>query len=201
MVVKLVFCTSNENKRKEVEAILNGSQEVIFEVEAANLDIPELQGTLAGIASSKCKWAYAELLKQGKIPPGTWVMAEDTGLAFDALKGLPGPYIKWFLEAIKNEGLPRLLDGFKDYGASAQDAIAIWDGRLADPIVFFGEVHGQIVDPRGPRNFGWDPNFLPDGETQTYAELSKERKSEISHRRKALDMLRTYFAQRQITVS
>eukprot|EP01055_Gregarina_sp_Pseudo9_P000290 Gregarina_sp_Pseudo_9__289@NODE_1187_length_1804_cov_7_835694_g1113_i0_p2_GENE_NODE_1187_length_1804_cov_7_835694_g1113_i0NODE_1187_length_1804_cov_7_835694_g1113_i0_p2_ORF_typecomplete_len195_score16_26Ham1p_like/PF01725_16/4_9e55_NODE_1187_length_1804_cov_7_835694_g1113_i011211705 len=194
MVVKLLFCTSNENKRREVEAILNAGTEAKFEVTSLNLEMPELQGTLATIAQTKCKWAYQELERSGRLPEKTWIMAEDTGLAFDALNGLPGPYIKWFLEAVKNEGLPRLLDGFHNYGASAQDAIAIYDGSTADPLVFVGEIHGTIVDPRGPSNFGWDPNFLPDGESGTYAELPHSRKSEISHRRRALDMLRAHFS-------
>eukprot|EP01056_Protomagalhaensia_sp_Gyna25_P003892 Protomagalhaensia_sp_Gyna_25__3891@NODE_349_length_3779_cov_88_325401_g269_i0_p3_GENE_NODE_349_length_3779_cov_88_325401_g269_i0NODE_349_length_3779_cov_88_325401_g269_i0_p3_ORF_typecomplete_len123_score11_84Ham1p_like/PF01725_16/4_4e37QSregVF_b/PF12843_7/0_2_NODE_349_length_3779_cov_88_325401_g269_i0277645 len=120
-------------------------------------------------------------------------MTEDTALAFEALNGLPGPYIKWFLQAVRNEGLPRLLDGFGNYKAQAQDAIAIYKGGENKPLVFLGQVPGSIVEPCGPRDFGWDANFFPDGESGTYAQLPKSRKDEISHRRRALDSLRQHF--------
>lgn len=61
-----------------------------------NIDLPEYQGSVEEIAESKCKFA----LEQVKGP----VLVEDTGLGFDALKGLPGPYIKWFLKALGPAG-------------------------------------------------------------------------------------------------
>ena len=60
------------------------------------------------------------------------------------------------------------------------------------PIVFRGEVQGQIVSPRGGTNFGWDPVFLPNGYTKTFAEMSPEEKNAISHRRIAVLKLKEY---------
>jgi inosine triphosphate pyrophosphatase len=57
---------------------------------------------------------------------------------------------------------------------------------------FIGETKGEIVPPRGPENFGWDPVFQPDGFKQTFAEMSSEQKNAISHRYKALNNLATF---------
>ena len=59
--------------------------------------------------------------------------------------------------------------------------------------MFQGRTAGDIVIPRGTKDFGWDPCFQPKGFTQTYAELPKEKKNEISHRFRALDKMREYF--------
>ncbi|XP_042318480.1 inosine triphosphate pyrophosphatase isoform X2 [Sceloporus undulatus] len=69
-------------------------------------------------------------------------------------------------------------------------------GNPEDPVKLFkGQTHGHIVDPRGPRDFGWDPCFQPEGYDKTYAELPKSVKNSISHRYKALKELSTYFVQ------
>lgn len=62
--------------------------------------------------------------------------------------------------------------------------------------MFQGKTLGKIVEPRGSRDFGWDPCFQPEGYDKTYAEMPKEEKNKISHRSKALDKLKTYFYQK-----
>jgi len=64
-----------------------------------------------------------------------------------------------------------------------------------EPITFVGRTEGRIVLPRGPKDFGWDPVFLPDGFDQTFAEMSKDVKNSISHRRRALNKLNEYLMQ------
>lgn len=64
---------------------------------------------------------------------------------------------------------------------------------LEEVVLFKGITDGTIVNPRGSREFGWDPCFQPEGFNQTYAEMPKEDKNKISHRFKALDFLRNYF--------
>jgi inosine triphosphate pyrophosphatase len=76
-----------------------------FTVEAAKLDLPELQGACAEeICREKCRLAAREA--------GGAVMVEDTSLCFNAMGGLPGPYIKWFLEKLGHDGLNRMLGGW-----------------------------------------------------------------------------------------
>lgn len=77
------------------------------------MDLPELQGaSCEEIAIAKCRLAAEEV----KGP----VMCEDTSLCYHALKGLPGPYIKWFLQSLGHEGLNKLLAGYEDKSAYAQ---------------------------------------------------------------------------------
>ena len=110
------------------------------------------------------------------------------------LLSILGPYIKWFLDKLKPEGLHRLLHGFDDKTATAVCTFAYCDGSSAsDVLLFHGKTEGKIVAPRGPADFGWDPCFQPTGHDQTYAEMPKELKNSISHRYKAVDAVRLHF--------
>lgn len=106
---------------------------------------------------------------------------------------LAGPYIKWFLEKLQPEGLYKLLDGWEDKSAEAVCTFAYTDNENEKVILFQGRTEGDIVFPRGSRDFGWDPIFQPKNYDKTYAELDKEEKNKISHRYKALDKLRQHF--------
>ena len=101
------------------------------------------------------------------------IIVEDTSLCFNAYKGLPGPYIKWFLKKIGPEGLAKMVEPFEDKTGFAMCIIAFMSSDLKEPQLFIGKTPGKIVDPRGSRDFGWDPVFQPDGFDQTYAELDK----------------------------
>ncbi|KAF9934281.1 hypothetical protein FBU30_002699 [Linnemannia zychae] len=183
---KLVFVTGNKNKLAEAKGILGDH----FQLESVNIDLPELQGTSEEIAIEKCRQA-------AKIVNGP-VFVEDTGLGFNALNGLPGPYIKWFLESAGLDGLNKMLVGFKDNGAAAYCNIAYTTGPDAEPILFEGRVEGKIVDARGPTRFGWDPVFQPDGFDQTYAEIDASVKNTMSHRYLAICKLREYLAKQEV---
>lgn len=180
----LVFVTGNENKLKEVIAILGTS--FPWKIESMKIDLPEFQGEPDEISIEKCKIAAEKV----KGP----VIVEDTCLCFNALGGMPGPYIKWFLDKLQPEGLHRMLTGWEDKSAYALCTFAFSSGNHGDEIlVFRGKTDGKIVEPRGPRNFGWDPCFQPDGFDQTYAELDKDVKNGISHRYKSLQAMREHF--------
>ena len=185
---KIKFATGNDKKLREVIAILAAGQELPFEVEAIKLDLPELQGEPEEIAKEKCRLAAKEA--------GCAVMVEDTCLCFHAMKGLPGPYIKWFLEKLGHDGLNKMLVGFDDKSAYAQCTFAYTPGPEYEPVVFVGRTEGRIVQARGPTSFGWDPIFQPDGFDETYAEMDAAIKNTISHRYRALDALRDYVLQR-----
>jgi len=178
---QITFVTGNENKLKEVIAILGED----FPMISKDVDLPELQGEFDEIAIEKCKLAAKEI----KGP----VMVEDTSLCFNALNGLPGPYIKWFLKKIGLEGLNKILDGYEDKSAVAVCTFAYTEGPGKDVQVFKGETSGLIVAPRGPTDFGWDPIFQPDGHDKTYAELESDVKNTISHRGKSLEKLQQHF--------
>ncbi|RNF12888.1 Inosine triphosphate pyrophosphatase family protein isoform 1 [Trypanosoma rangeli] len=179
----LTFVTGNDGKRKEVQACLEG----YVVVENIKLDLTEIQSnSVFEISRNKALRAY-EIVKRP-------VLVEDTALHFDALGGLPGPYIKWFLESMSPVGLTKLLKGFDTRRAYALCVFTYCAG--ADMVLQFeGRCDGTIVEsPRGKHGFGWDSVFEPDeGGGQTYAEMLVNKKNQISHRARALVALKAYF--------
>ncbi|KAG5875534.1 hypothetical protein JTB14_021585 [Gonioctena quinquepunctata] len=189
MSKSITFVTGNAKKLEEVIQILGS--EFPRQLVSQKLDLPELQGELDEISILKAKEAHREV--RGPV------LVEDTALCFNALKGLPGPYIKWFLEKLGPEGLHRMLKGFEDKSAQAVCTFAYHPGGGSDEVLLFqGRTDGEIVSPRGPRDFGWDSCFQPVGYDLTYAEMPKTEKNKISHRYKALEMLKKYFCKSEI---
>ncbi|KAH9909817.1 inosine triphosphate pyrophosphatase-like protein [Xylariomycetidae sp. FL2044] len=176
---ELNFITGNANKLAEVKAILEPSGIL---VRNQSLDLPEIQGTLEDVTLEKCRVA-ADLV-------GGPVLVEDTCLCFNALNGLPGPYIKWFMKSIGHEGLNNLLAAYDDKSAQAVATFGFSKGPGHPALLFQGRTDGKIVPARGPTNFGWDPIFEYEG--QTYAEMDKAAKNQISHRFKAIEKLRAW---------
>eukprot|EP00986_Skeletonema_menzelii_P007972 scaffold3197_cov153-Skeletonema_menzelii.AAC.16 len=194
----ITFVTGNKNKLLEVQRLLSSdqSQSLPFDLTNAKLDLPELQGSPEEIARAKCKTA-ANLLQSA-------VMTEDTSLCFHALNGLPGAYIKWFLDDLGHDGLNKMLKGFGDNRAYAQTIIAFSSGPGEEVHLFDGRTEGRIVPPRGSLDFGWDPIFEPleeeckngsiDAVGNTYAEMTTVEKNRISHRSKSFEKFRQFLA-------
>ncbi len=86
-----------------------------------------------------------------------------------------------------------MVEPYEDKTGYAQTIVAYMSEDLKTPKFFIGRTHGKIVEPRGSRDFGWDPSFQPDCFEQTYAEMDKEVKNKISHRFKALVEMKKYF--------
>lgn len=183
---RLFLVTSNVGKLREVRDILQG-----VEVENRPLDLPELQGKSAvEISRQKAAEAFRQV--------GHAVIVDDTSLCFHALGGLPGPYIKWFLDSAGCVGLHKMLVGFNDFKASAKCIFVLAEcPDAAKAVVFEGVVPGTIVEPRGDNGFGWDKVFQPDGWTKTFAEMTQEEKNSISHRKLALLEMKRFFDTRK----
>ncbi|WVF71513.1 inosine triphosphate pyrophosphatase [Kwoniella sp. CBS 6097] len=187
-MTSFVFVTGNANKLKEVKAILAAGTSGV-EVTSQAVDVPEVQGTTQEVAIAKVKVAAEKL--------GTACVTEDTALCFEALGGLPGPYIKDFLGTLGHEGLNTLLTGFPTTRATALCTFAYSPGPGQEPILFEGRTEGNIVPAKGPTNFGWDPIFAPiEGNGKTYAEMDGKDKNAISHRYRALEKLRVYLSEK-----
>lgn len=194
----LVFVTGNAKKLEEVRSILEarGDKDSFpFNVVSRKIDLPELQGEPKEVSQEKCKLAAKYL--SSEMQDKCLVMVEDTSLCFNALNGLPGVYIKWFLHGIGHDGLNKMLVGFDDKSGYAQCVFSLCATHTdlsEHPIkTFVGRTPGQIVPARGPLNFGWDPIFQPDeGNGKTYAEMDKTKKNIISHRGRALSSLSDY---------
>uniref|UniRef100_A0A914HCJ2 Inosine triphosphate pyrophosphatase n=1 Tax=Globodera rostochiensis TaxID=31243 RepID=A0A914HCJ2_GLORO len=176
------FVSGNKQKLLELRMLLGED----FEIEPLDIDLPELQGEPEYITRGKCAQALS-------ATGGTSsVIVEDTSLCFNALGGLPGPYVKWFLSKLKPEGLYRLLAGYNDKSAYSLCTVAYSEGIDRPIQLFTGTTNGQIVEPKGSREFGWDPCFQPDGFQKTFAEMTKDEKNQISHRAIALGKLKKF---------
>ncbi|WWC89270.1 inosine triphosphate pyrophosphatase [Kwoniella dendrophila CBS 6074] len=188
-MTSFVFVTGNANKLKEVQAILAAGGSGVS-VTSQSVEVPEVQGTTQEVAIAKVKAAADKL--------GTACVTEDTALCFEALNGLPGPYIKDFLGNLGHEGLNKMLKGFSNTKATALCTFAYSAGPGQEPILFEGKTEGNIVEARGPKNFGWDPIFQPieNSGDKTYAEMTSEDKNKISHRYRALEKLRVYLTEK-----
>jgi len=176
---RMVFVTGNEHKRREVREILG------VELEAADLDVPEIQG----IDPAEVAAAKALAAREALGAPDVYVLAEDSGIMVEAWNGFPGALTKWLMGSVGNEGLLRMLAGFEDRSARSVcvAAVATPDGSVE---IFRGEVRGEIApEARGEGGFGYDPVFVPGWSELTYAELGEE-KSRDSHRARAFRAVR-----------
>ncbi len=177
---EIIFVTGNKTKVKEAEAILK------IPLKVSEIDLDEIQDLdLEKIAFHKLNQAYEKVKKP--------LIIDDVSVEVEAWNKFPGPLIKWVLMASNGDAglLLKMLEGEKNRTATARLAIGYHDGKKAR--IFYGEVRGKIAQEiRGDNGFGWDPVFIPDGQSKTYAEMSSEEKSKISHRRKGLDKLKEF---------
>ncbi|CAF1486737.1 unnamed protein product [Adineta steineri] len=183
----VTFVTGNRNKLEEVQATL---ADVLPNLPSQDVDLPEYQGEPEDISKEKAKIA-AQCINGP-------VLVEDTSLCFNALHGLPGPYIKWFTDKLGYDGLNNLLAAYDDKTAYAQCVFAFCAGPTYEPITFTGRCPGRIVPARGPNTFGWTAIFQPDNEQgqpgdKTFAEMDKTIKNQISHRSQSLKLVKDYF--------
>jgi inosine triphosphate pyrophosphatase len=138
----VAFVTGNKGKLEEVRSLLSDGVPGLV-LTSLDADLPELQGDPAEIVREKC---LAALGRAGGSP----VIVEDTSLCFNALGGMPGPYVKWFLEAVGHAGLNKMLDGFEDRSAYARTVVGYCAGGADREVhVFEGRTDGCIVQPRG----------------------------------------------------
>ena len=181
----VTFVTSNARKLAEARAILGATPALTLTSRA--LDLPELQGEPEDVARAKARRAAVVL--------GGPALVEDTSLCYDALGGLPGVYVKWFLEKTGPEGLVDALAAYDDKSAEALCVLAYATGPEDEsPRTFVGRTRGRIVRPRGSRDFGWDCVFEPEGRAETYAEMDAATKNSISHRYRAFELFRAHVA-------
>jgi XTP/dITP diphosphohydrolase len=183
--MKLVIATRNTHKLEEIQAIFNfQGLEVLSAFDFPHIpDVVEDGDTLEANAIKKA----TEIARA----TGCWSMADDSGLEVESLGGAPGVYSARYAgepcsyEA-NNEKLLHELAGQADRSAKFRTVIALSDpGGSAQTVE--GECSGVIIEElRGSNGFGYDPLFVPDGCSETFAELDSDMKNRISHRANAL---------------
>ena len=168
--------TGNRHKLEEARAALEPLGVRVEPLRARKLEVQS--DSLEEIALHAARVAYAS-------SPRPAVAVEDAGLFVEALNGFPGPYSSYAYKTIGVRGLLKLLEGVEDRRACFRSAVALVGPGYER--VFTGEACGTIArEPRGSGGFGFDPVFIPEGESRTFAEMSLEEKNRYSHRAKAL---------------
>lgn len=186
---ELIFASNNLNKLKEIALLLpsNIVLKSLADIGCTD-DLPETQATIEGNALQKAKY----LSDKYKVN----CFADDTGLEIDALNGRPGVYSARYAGEQKSaeDNMNKILAEMKDVGnrrAHFKTVIAlVWQGK---EFLFEGVVEGTITENKqGSQGFGYDPIFMPEGSSKTFAQMDLAEKNKISHRARAVNMLVNY---------
>jgi len=184
---RLVVATHNQGKLVEIGELLTPFGVAVLGAGALGLAEPEETGaTFEANAELKARAAASA----SALP----ALADDSGLVVPALGGAPGIYSARWAGAARDFAaamarVEQALAGKRDRCAHFVAALALaWpDGHVE---TFRGEVHGTLTwPPRGARGFGYDPMFVPAGETETFGEMEPARKHAMSHRADAFRKL------------
>ncbi|MCH5230418.1 MAG: non-canonical purine NTP diphosphatase [Muribaculaceae bacterium] len=190
-IPEIVFATNNSHKLEEARAILEGKVKVMSLAEiGCHDDIPETADTLEGNALIKARWV--------KERYGYDCFADDTGLMVEALGGAPGVYSARYAgehcsPADNIKLLLKNLSGKTDRRARFATVVALILGN--EEYLFEGEVKGMIAEENsGTAGFGYDPVFVPENSTLSFAEMAPEDKNAISHRGRAMAKLSEFLS-------
>jgi len=179
---ELLFVSSNENKFSEVSNILS---KFGITVEFFKAELEEIQSdSLSVIATKKAKDAFAKCKSA--------IVIEDDGFFLQSQKGFPGPYSSYIFKTIGNAGILRIIDSQRE--AKFVSIIAYCENGN-DVELFESTITGTISNEIRGDGWGYDPIFIPDGQTKTFAEL--ENKNELSHRYESLKKFSSWFLNRQ----
>jgi len=178
--MKIYFVTTNDGKFEEVKKMLPR-----HELVRKDMSYPEIQ---ANSTEEVAEFGINFLIKnvRGNI------MLEDSGLFISSLNGFPGIYSSYVFKSIGNEGILKLMRGSIDRRAYFKSVIALYDGKIH---FFEGKCSGHISENiRGKEGFGYDPIFIPEGNSRTFGEMGREEKNHYSHRGRAVSKLREFLS-------
>lgn len=186
---KIVFATNNKHKLDEIRSILGASYTIVSMGEiGCSEDIPETAGTMEGNALLKAQYI--------KTHYGYDCFADDTGLEVKSLNNAPGVYSARYAGDSKDSKanmrkVLKELENQIDRSARFRTVIALISG--GKEYLFEGTVEGKLIEEaRGNAGFGYDPVFVPEGHTETFAEMGVDVKNKISHRAKAVEQLKKF---------
>jgi XTP/dITP diphosphohydrolase len=214
--IQLLIATRNAHKVAEIQAILGGGFRCLtLNAFPGAPTVVEDAATFTGNAAKKAvelaRWLGEVRSTECGVRIG-YVLADDSGLEVDALGGKPGVHSARFAamdsgqdgnskDSDNNAKLLRLLGELPEqrFVARFRCVIALVachsQSSILNPQIFSGTCEGRInLSARGSGGFGYDPLFVPDGYDQSFAELGEDVKNKLSHRAKALDLLKDYFA-------
>lgn len=181
----IVFASGNSGKAREVSAILGAAG---HEVVPMPMWFGEIETGDSYLENARIKaWSVARLL------PGVAVLGDDAGVEVDALGGLPGLHSARFAGpaarvADNVDKVLRLLEGVSDAERTGRyRVVAVLALPTGGEVAGEGVLEGRFLsERRGTGGFGYDPIFIPDGESRTVAEMRSDEKNVMSHRARAL---------------
>ncbi len=183
---EIIFITTNKNKVKEVQDLADAEAKSIT-IEHLEYDYPELQlAEIESVARESANYIREKMTLKKPF------FLEDSGLFIHALNGFPGPFSAFVFDKIGNEGILKLMADKKgeERKATFKTVVAFCESPKNAPLLFVGTAEGKIAEKiRGKGGFGYDPIFEFEGTGKTFAELSIEEKSKISHRSRAFRKL------------
>ena len=182
---ELYFASSNIHKFEESQRILSN---LGLNISLFKTTLEEIQSdSLSKIAERKAIDAYTKVQKP--------VIIEDDGLFINSLNGFPGPYSSYVYDTIGNKGIIRLLENIESRNAKFVAIIAYCNG-VDDVQLFESSIPGKISLSIEKGGWGYDPIFIPDGESKTYANVSD--KDKFSHRSASLKKFSDWFMHTQL---
>ena len=176
--MKLLFTSSNEHKTAEIRSQLPGFEILNLKDVGCDVDIPETASSFVGNARLKARFGIENF--------GVNCFSDDSGLEVFALNNAPGVYSARYAGPEKNDeaNLQKLLETLKNENnreACFKTVIVLILNEVE--YVFEGFVEGTIItEKRGDFGFGYDPIFIPNGYSKTFAEMTMDEKSNVSHR-------------------
>ncbi|HWQ76280.1 MAG TPA: XTP/dITP diphosphatase [Syntrophomonas sp.] len=191
MEKKLLIASRNRKKKEELRQILSG-----LDFQLLSLDelppLPEVEEDGTTFAENAIKKAVTVARQTGLL-----TLADDSGLVVDALQGAPGVYSARYSDpgATDEKNNRKLLQAMRDVPDASRTArfvcviaLAVPDGQVQ---TVEGRCEGSIDhSPRGDAGFGYDPLFIPAGREESFAQLAPEVKNRISHRGRALELIK-----------
>ncbi len=191
--MKLILASKNAHKAAEMQAILGEGVKLVTQTEAGCVEVDVIEDG-ATFEENAVKKAVTIMQATGKA-----TIADDSGLAVDALQGRPGIFTARFAgeDATDDENIKKLLDELKNVPEAKRTARFVCVIALAvpgeEPKTFRGEVEGRILfEKHGENGFGYDPVFYLPQFDSSMAEVSAEVKNSVSHRFNALKLLKEY---------
>jgi len=183
--MQLIFATNNQNKLAEVQKMVSNIEIKTLAAINCTEDIPETAPTIAGNAKQKADYVTQNYQVN--------CFADDTGLEIEALNGEPGVYSARYAGADNNAdaNMNLVLKNLQPHNNKKARFVTVIALNLnGKQHLFEGVCNGKIIsEKRGEKGFGYDPIFVPDGFTTTFAEMTQAEKASVSHRGKAVRKL------------
>jgi XTP/dITP diphosphohydrolase len=187
--MEVLFFTTNDNKIREGNEVLNKIGVKLLKAPYRDIKKEEIrEEDVRNVALAAAK----EIVKRVKEP----FIVEDSGLYIEALNGFPAAYSSWVFKKIGCSGILKLMEGERARNARFLCALAYSDGK--EIRLFSGVCEGTLAhEIKGQGGFGYDPIFIPIGETKTFAE-DETLKKKYSHRTRAFNAFATWLLKNRI---